>query len=61
VLARLVERIGPGGQGGGLSLALGAFLDGIPEQLVEVRPRRRPGDSARLRRRRWALDRYWLI
>jgi zinc transporter, ZIP family len=34
VLARLVERIGPGGQGGGLTLALGAFLDGIPEQTV---------------------------
>ncbi|MGZ4416764.1 MAG: ZIP family metal transporter [Gaiellaceae bacterium] len=34
VLARLVGRLGPGGQGGGLTLALGAFLDGIPEQIV---------------------------
>jgi ZIP family zinc transporter len=34
VLARLVERLGPGGEGGGLTLALGAFLDGIPEQVV---------------------------
>jgi ZIP family zinc transporter len=34
VLARLVERIGPGGEGGGTALALGAFLDGIPEQTV---------------------------
>src|SRR5215210_3862194 len=35
-LARLVEHIGPsGGQsGGGTALALGAFLDGIPEQIV---------------------------
>ena len=35
-LARLVERIGPGGgqSSGGTALALGAFLDGIPEQLV---------------------------
>jgi ZIP family zinc transporter len=31
VLSRLVERIGPGG---GTELALGAFLDGIPEQVV---------------------------
>jgi ZIP family zinc transporter len=34
VLARVVERIGPGGSSGGTSLALGAFLDGIPEQAV---------------------------
>ena len=36
VLARLVERIGPGGgqSSGGTALALGAFLDGIPEQTV---------------------------
>lgn len=40
VLARAVERLGPGGSGGkeasggGTPLALGAFLDGIPEQLV---------------------------
>jgi ZIP family zinc transporter len=34
VLARVVERIGPGGEGGGTALALGAFLDGIPEQTV---------------------------
>jgi ZIP family zinc transporter len=38
VLAQAVERIGPGGgseaSGGGTALALGAFLDGIPEQLV---------------------------
>jgi zinc transporter, ZIP family len=36
VLARLVERLGPGGSDspGGTSLALGAFLDGIPEQMV---------------------------
>ncbi|HEY7017052.1 MAG TPA: hypothetical protein VH297_01170 [Gaiellaceae bacterium] len=34
VLARVVERIGPGGGEGGTALALGAFLDGIPEQLV---------------------------
>jgi ZIP family zinc transporter len=34
VLARAVERIGPGGSGGGSALALGAFLDGIPEQTV---------------------------
>jgi ZIP family zinc transporter len=34
VLARAVERIGPGGSSGGTSLALGAFLDGIPEQIV---------------------------
>src|SRR5437773_6752003 len=38
VLARVVERIGPGQGGeaasGGTALALGAFLDGIPEQVV---------------------------
>ena len=36
VLARAVEHIGPGsgGGGGGTALALGAFLDGIPEQAV---------------------------
>jgi zinc transporter, ZIP family len=38
VLARAVERLGPGGSGeasaGGTALALGAFLDGIPEQTV---------------------------
>lgn len=34
VLARAVERVGPGGSSGGTALALGAFLDGIPEQLV---------------------------
>lgn len=38
VLARVVERLGPGGRdgasGAGSGLALGAFLDGIPEQLV---------------------------
>jgi zinc transporter, ZIP family len=38
VLARTVERLGPrqtaGASGGGTALALGAFLDGIPEQLV---------------------------
>ena len=34
VLSRLVERTGPGGAGGGTALALGAFLDGIPEQAV---------------------------
>jgi ZIP family zinc transporter len=38
VLSRVVERLGPGGAGegsaGGSALALGAFLDGIPEQLV---------------------------
>jgi ZIP family zinc transporter len=34
VLARLVESTGPGGEGGGTALALGAFLDGIPEQTV---------------------------
>ena len=39
VLARAVERVGPGSggrsaSGGGTALALGAFLDGIPEQLV---------------------------
>jgi zinc transporter, ZIP family len=34
VLARAVERIGPGGSSGGMPLALGAFLDGIPEQTV---------------------------
>ena len=34
VLARVVERIGPGGASGGTALALGAFLDGIPEQTV---------------------------
>jgi zinc transporter, ZIP family len=38
VLARVVERLGPGGSdgasGAGSGLALGAFLDGIPEQLV---------------------------
>jgi ZIP family zinc transporter len=34
VLARVVECIGPGGSSGGTSLALGAFLDGIPEQAV---------------------------
>src|SRR5436190_5983075 len=36
VLARLVERIGPRGarSSGGTALALGAFLDGIPEQVV---------------------------
>ena len=33
VLARAVEHMGPGG-GGGTALALGAFLDGIPEQAV---------------------------
>src|SRR5215813_9097632 len=31
VLARAVEHLGPGG-GGGTALALGSFLDGIPEQ-----------------------------
>jgi zinc transporter, ZIP family len=34
VLARAVERVGPGGSSGGTALALGAFLDGIPEQIV---------------------------
>ncbi len=38
VLARAVERLGPGrtdeSSGGGTALALGAFLDGIPEQIV---------------------------
>ncbi len=34
VLARAVEHTGPGGGGGGTALALGAFLDGIPEQTV---------------------------
>lgn len=34
VLARAVARIGPGGGGGGTALALGSFLDGIPEQAV---------------------------
>ena len=34
VLARAVERVGPGGSSGGTALALGAFLDGIPEQTV---------------------------
>jgi ZIP family zinc transporter len=34
VLSRVVERIGPGGESGGTALALGAFLDGIPEQTV---------------------------
>jgi zinc transporter, ZIP family len=34
VLARAVERVGPSGSSGGTALALGAFLDGIPEQLV---------------------------
>jgi zinc transporter, ZIP family len=38
VLARVVERVSPGRKdeaaGGGSALALGAFLDGIPEQLV---------------------------
>ena len=33
-LARAVERIGPSGGSGGTALALGAFLDGIPEQMV---------------------------
>jgi zinc transporter, ZIP family len=33
-LARAVEHAGPGGGGGGTALALGAFLDGIPEQIV---------------------------
>jgi ZIP family zinc transporter len=35
-LARLVEHVGPGGgeSSGGTALALGAFLDGIPEQIV---------------------------
>src|SRR4026208_2042596 len=34
VLARAVEKLGPGGGSGGTALALGAFLDGIPEQMV---------------------------
>jgi ZIP family zinc transporter len=36
VLSRVVERLGPGDQAapGGTALALGAFLDGIPEQTV---------------------------
>jgi len=34
VLARLVERRMPKDGGGGTALALGAFLDGIPEQIV---------------------------
>jgi len=34
VLARAVAHMGPGGGGGGTALALGAFLDGIPEQTV---------------------------
>ena len=34
VLSRIVEHMGPGGGGGGTGLALGAFLDGIPEQTV---------------------------
>ena len=38
VLARAVERLGPArtdeSAGGGTALALGAFLDGIPEQIV---------------------------
>jgi ZIP family zinc transporter len=33
-LARVVEHVGPGGGSGGTALALGAFLDGIPEQTV---------------------------
>jgi ZIP family zinc transporter len=35
-LFRVVERLGPGDKGapGGTALALGAFLDGIPEQIV---------------------------
>ena len=37
-LSRAVERVGPGGgagaASGGTALALGAFLDGIPEQIV---------------------------
>jgi zinc transporter, ZIP family len=32
--ARAVEHIGPGGASGGTALALGSFLDGIPEQTV---------------------------
>ena len=34
VLARLVERSTPKNAGGGTALALGAFLDGVPEQIV---------------------------
>jgi ZIP family zinc transporter len=36
LLSRVVEHLGPGGNDspGGMSLALGAFLDGIPEQIV---------------------------
>src|SRR4029079_12560744 len=34
VLARLVERRTPKDSGGGTALALGAFLDGVPEQIV---------------------------
>ena len=34
VLSRLVERRAPKAAGGGTALALGAFLDGIPEQTV---------------------------
>src|ERR1044071_7760056 len=34
MLSRVVEHIGPGGESGGTALALGAFLDGIPEQTV---------------------------
>ena len=34
VLARALESTGPGGSSGGTALALGAFLDGIPEQMV---------------------------
>jgi zinc transporter, ZIP family len=34
VLARAVESVGPSGSSGGTALALGAFLDGIPEQIV---------------------------
>jgi ZIP family zinc transporter len=34
VLARAVEHVGPGASSGGTALALGAFLDGIPEQTV---------------------------
>ena len=39
VLARAVERIGPGGGSGGTALALGAFLDGVPEQTVLQGPK----------------------
>src|ERR1044072_5525410 len=69
VLARAVENLGPGGGSGGTALALGAFLDGIPEQMVlgigmaggdgvgggHIAPTRRGGGGARLS----ALSFFW--